>query len=198
MALPAETLGAWASVGTAVVIGASAFAALIQLRHMRAGNQLEALLALQRDFQRPDLQSALRYVQGQLAQKLEDPAYRRELEMTGFVDSSAHPELVVCNWFSEIGTLVKHGLVAEAPFMDLFARLIVHCWAHVASAVAIMRRTRGDFQYHAFEYLAVRAARWVDAHPHGSMPRSFQRESLPDRWREADAAEGKTLTHERS
>ncbi len=186
MALPVEVVGAWATVATACVIGASAVAALVQLRHMRAGNQLEALLAIQRDFQRQDLQAAIRYVQEPLAKKLEDFEYRKELEKTGFVDATVHPELVVCNWFNEIGTLVKHRLVAEEPFMDLFARLIVHCWAHVASAVAIMRRTRGDFQYHDFEFLAAHAARWVDAHPHGNMPRAFQRESLPDRWRETD------------
>jgi hypothetical protein len=186
--MTAEALGAWASVGTAVVIGGSALAALVQLRHMRAGNQLEALLSLERDFARSDLQSALRYIQEQLPQRLEEFGYRRELETVGFIDASAHPELTVCNWFSEIGTLLKHGLVAEAPFMDLFSRLIVHCWAHVASAVAIMRRTRGDSQYHDFEYLAARAARWVDRHPRGMLPRTFVRESLPDRWRDTDRA----------
>lgn len=184
--ISSETLSAVAEVGTFVVIGASAVAALVQLRHMRAGNQLEALLSLQRDFENPDLQSALRYIQQQLPQRLEDIVYRRELEAAGFVDSAKHPELLVCNWFSQIGTLVKHRLVAEGPFMDLFARLIVYSWAHVASAVAIMRRTRGDAQYHDFEYLAVRAARWVDAHPHGTFPRTMMRESLPDRWHEAD------------
>jgi hypothetical protein len=153
---------------------------------MRAGNQLDALLALQHDFQNPELQAALRYIQERLPQRLEDAGYRRELEASGFIDSTTHPELVVCNWFSELGTLVKHRLVAEEPFMDLFARLIVHSWAHVASAVAIMRRTRGDAQYHDFEYLAVRAARWVDIHPHGTFPRTLARESLPDRWRELD------------
>jgi hypothetical protein len=184
--LSADTLSALASLGTFVVIGASAVAALVQLRHMRAGNQLEALLSVQRDFERPDLQTALRYIQEHLPKRLEETEYRRELEAAGFVDSAKHPELLVCDWFSQIGTLVKHRLVAEEPFMDLFARLIVFSWAHVASAVAIMRRTRGDAQYHDFEYLAVRAAHWVDAHPHGTFPRAIARESLPDRWRELD------------
>ncbi len=184
--MSAETLSAVAALGTFLVIGASAIAALVQLRHMRAGNQLEALLMLERDFQRPELQAALRYIQERLPARLEESAYRRELERSGFIDSASHPELLVCNWFNEIGTLLKHRLVAEAPFMDLFARLIVHCWAHLASAVAIMRRTRGDSQYHDFEYLAARAALWVDRHPRGTLPRTFTRESLPDRWLEAD------------
>jgi hypothetical protein len=186
--MSSEMLGAVAAIGTFLVIGASAVAALIQLRHMRAGNQLQALLSLENDFRRHELQAAIRYAQEQLAQKLEGERYRRELEATGFVDSTAHPELIVCNWFNEIGTLVKHQLVAEAPFMDLFGRLIVHCWALVASAVAIMRRTRGAAQYQDFEYLAVRAAAWLDRYPQGTFPRGVVRESLPDRWHEIDSA----------
>jgi hypothetical protein len=185
----AALITAWATVGTLVVIGTSAIAALIQLRHMRAGNQLQALLLLQQDFQRADLQAAFRYIQSELPRRLEDPAYRQELEAIGFVDSSIHRELVAVNWFNEMGTLLKHHLVAEAPFMDLFARLIVHSWAHAASAIAIMRRTRGDAQYHDFEYLALRAARWLDVHPHGTFPRNLARETLPDRWRDADRHE---------
>lgn len=184
--MTAETVSAWASVGTFVVIAASALAALIQLRHMRAGNQLEALLSLERDFRTPEIQSALKYIQQHLADRLQDRAYRQELETIGVVDSAVHPELVVCNWFNELGTLVKHRLVSETTFMDLFARLIVYCWKHVAPAVAVMRRSRGDFQYHDFEYLALRAHAWLERNPHGVFPGSGLRTALPDPWRDAD------------
>jgi len=184
-------LAALAQVGTLVVIIGSVIAALIQLRHMRTGNQLEALLSLERDFRAPELQAALAYVQEQLARKLEEPAYRRELEKIGFVDPVAHPEMVACNWLNEMGTLVKRGLVSQDTFMDLFARLIVHCWTKVEPAVAIMRRSRGQSQYHDFEYLAMRAALWLKRHPHGMSPRSFVRTPLPDRWREIDNETGK-------
>ena len=39
-----ELLNTLASIGTFVVIGATAIAAVVQLRHMRANNQLEGLL----------------------------------------------------------------------------------------------------------------------------------------------------------
>jgi hypothetical protein len=184
--MSAEMVSAWASLGTLVVIGASAIAALIQLRHMRAGNQLEALLALERDFRSPEMQAALHYTQQGLSERLEDPRYRAELEAIGYVDPGTHLELVVCNWFNEIGTLVKHRLVSEDTFMDLFARLIVFCWKRVAPAVAIMRRSRGDFQYHDFEYLAMRAQAWLERHPHGIFPASAQRAALADPWRDTD------------
>jgi hypothetical protein len=179
-------VGAWAQVGTLVVILASVFAALIQLRHIRAGNQLQALLSLERDFRAPELQAALTYVQERLPERLEDPAYRSELERIGFVDPVAHPEMVACNWLNEMGTLVKRGLVSEDTFMDLFARLIAHCWRQVAPAIAIMRRRRGQAQYHDFEYLAMRAAAWLERNPHGMSPHAFSRTPLPDRWRDSD------------
>ncbi|MGB8909965.1 MAG: hypothetical protein WCC84_14565 [Candidatus Cybelea sp.] len=184
-----EWLSAIAESGTLVVILASVLAALIQLRHIRAGNQLQALLSLEHDFRAPELQSALTYIQKQLPQRLEDPVYRCELETIGFVDPAAHPEMIACNWLNEMGTLVKHGLVSEATFMDLFARLIVHCWRQVAPAVAIMRRKRGDAQYHDFEYLAMRAADWLKRNPAGMFPQRFSREPLPDPWREVDRQE---------
>ncbi len=179
-------LSALAETGTLVVIFFSVLAALVQLRHIRAGNQLQALLSLERDFRAPELQSALTYVEEELAERLEDPRYRRELERIGFVDPAVHPEMIACNWLNEMGTLVKRGLVSEDTFMDLFARLIVHCWKQVAPAIAIMRRTRGQAQYHDFEYLAMRAAAWLERNPTGMSPRDFSRVPLPDRWSEVD------------
>jgi hypothetical protein len=192
-ATQAAILSAFAETGTLVVILASVLAALIQLRHIRAGNQLQALLSLERDFRAPELQSALGYVQERLPLRLDDPAYRRQLEAIGFVDPAAHPEMIACNWLNEMGTLVKRGLVSEATFMDLFARLIVHCWRQVSPAVAIMRRTRGQAQYHDFEYLAMRAAAWLERNPHGTSPRAFPRVPLADRWLELDRQEAAKL-----
>jgi hypothetical protein len=190
----ADMIAALAQVGTLVVVLASVAAALIQLRHIRAGNQLQALLSLERDFQRPELQAALTYVQAKLPQRLEDPTYRRELERIGFIDYSVHPEMIACNWLNEIGTLVKRGLVSEDTFMDLFARLIVHCWRQLAPAIAIMRRTRGPVQYHDFEYLAMTATAWLERNPQGIFPRTFTRAPLPDRWLDADREEGARAT----
>jgi hypothetical protein len=189
LAMRAEWLGALAETGTFLVVLISVIAALVQLRHIRAGNQLQALLALERDFRAPELQAALSYVQEQLPERLEDPAYRRQLESIGFIDPALHPEMIACNWLNEMGTLVKRGLVSEDTFMDLFARLIVHCWKQVSPAIAIMRRSRGAAQYHDFEYLAARAGAWVRQNPEGMSPPAFLRTPLTDHWAEADRQE---------
>jgi hypothetical protein len=183
-----EWVSALSEAGTFIVICTSVVAALIQLRHIRTGNQLQALLSLEHDFRAPELQAALRYVQEELPKRLADTAYRRELETIGFIDPAAHPEMIACNWLNEMGTLVKRGLVSEDTFMDLFARLIAHCWRQIAPAIAIMRRTRGQAQYHDFEYLASRAAAWLEKNPQGMSPRSFTRLLLADRWVDEDRA----------
>ncbi|MFY9739259.1 MAG: hypothetical protein WAK11_09430 [Candidatus Cybelea sp.] len=189
----AQVATAVAQVGTFVVVGGSVIAALVQLRHMRGGNQLQALLSLERDFRGRELQASLTYVQEHLPHRLEDPAYRRDLDQLGFIDPEAHPEMVACNWLNEMGTLLKRDLVSEGTFMDLFGRLIVHCWKHLSPAIAIMRRKRGQAQYHDFEYLAVRAAAWLQRNPQGTSPRAFARAEVADPWLAIDTRQGAKL-----
>ncbi|MDP9110218.1 MAG: hypothetical protein M3Z07_03650 [Candidatus Eremiobacteraeota bacterium] len=181
-----ELLNAIAAIGTFVVIAASAVAALIQLRQMSAGNQLDAVLSLERDFRGPEIQDSLRYVQTELPERLRDDGYRRELIEIGFVDSRTHRELVACNWFNAMGTLLKNGLVSEHTFMDLFGRLIVYYWNQLTPVVALMRRNRGATQYHDFEYIAGRARVWIDRFPSGTFPAKMKRENLTDPFMEGD------------
>ena len=182
-----ELITAWAAVATAIVIGASAVAALVQLRHLRASNQLEAILTLERDFRSPEIQSALLYAQRDLPEKLRERAYREALERRGFIDPQTHPELVACNWFNTVGTLLKHDLITEKTFMDLFARLIAYYWEILGPAIVIMRRTRGEMQYHDFEYIAEKAREWIARHPSGAFPKPIARKTLQDEWQTVDA-----------
>ena len=186
LAVSLELLNAIAAIGTFIVIAASAVAALIQLRHMSAGNQLDAILSLERDFRGPEIQESLRYVQTELRERLRDADYRRDLVDIGFVDSRTHLELVACNWFNAMGTLLKNGLVSERTFMDLFGRLIVYYWSELGPVVALMRRNRGATQYHDFEYIACRARAWLERYPAGTFPAKMKRESPADPFIEGD------------
>lgn len=181
-----ELLTAFATLGSVLVIGASAAAALIQLRHMRASNELEALLSLQKDFQSPPVQSALHYVQEHLPRELAEEQYRNELAAIGFISVERHPELLACNWFTQMGTFLKHGLIGESTLMDLYARLVRYYWNALSPAIAIMRRKRGDGQYSEFEYLALRATVWLEQHEDGVFPRATKRVPLADPWLEMD------------
>lgn len=166
------------TLGTFVVIGASAIVALRQLRHMHSANQLQGILALEEHFRDRDLQAALTYVQDVLPSKLQDTQYRQELERRGFIDSRMHPELLICNWFNKMGLLVKHSIVSEEAFMDLFARLIVYYWDALAPAIALMRRSRGQGEYHDFEYLALRGRDWLARNRDGVFPKRVIRETI--------------------
>lgn len=184
-----ETVNTLASVATFLVIGASAIAALIQLRHLRANNQLGALLSLEHEFHTEALQNSFRFVQAEFGIRLRDRAFREQLERIGFIDSRAHPEMDVLNWFNEMGTLLKNGLVEETAFMELFGRLAVQYWEMLAPAIAILRRRRGNAQFHNFEYLAIRARKWLSDHPHGHFPKGAQRIPILDEWKETDEIE---------
>jgi len=124
---------------------------------------------------------------------MRDRAYRAELERIGFIDSHVHPEMDVLNWFNEMGTLLKNGLVDETTFMELFGRLAVQYWEILTPAIAIVRRRRGEAQFHNFEFLAIRARKWLSDHPHGDFPKGAPRIPILDEWREEDEKEPQSL-----
>jgi len=163
---------------TLLIVAASCFAGLRQLKLNQSGSQLKAVLAIQRDFRDPELQGAFMDVQAHLKERLLDPAYRESLIATGFVDPRLHPEIIVCNWLDNVGVTVKYELASEDAFMDLYGRLVTYYWDLTSPAIALMRKKRGRTQYHNFEYLAVRARAWNAKHPEGIFPRSHVRPKL--------------------
>jgi hypothetical protein len=167
---------------TLAVIATTVIPAVLQIRHLSSNNQIQSLLTLEDEFRADDMQQAFRYVQQDLAAKLDDPHYREELARLGFVDREAHPEMQVCNWFEQIGTFVKNGMVAETAFFELFGRLVDRYWDLLAPAIAIMRRRRGPQQYQNFEYLTARYRLWAAKHPEGSYPANTARLKVEDPW----------------
>ena len=183
-------VNAIASVVTLVIFGASVLAAIVQLRHLRAANELEAVLAVEHDFRSPELQAALNYVATRLPDRLRDEAYRLELSGRGYVDPGAHPEMALCNWFNRAGTLVQHGFIKEELFLDSFGRLVAYYWQQLGPVVALLRRSRGAGQYQGFEFLAYRAQ--VRGRNHAARSSRARRAPLADPWLAVDelVAEG--------
>ncbi|HLW36996.1 MAG TPA: hypothetical protein VKR99_01070 [Candidatus Eremiobacteraceae bacterium] len=177
-----------AAMGTFFVITATAIAAVVELRQMQARNQLHAILALERDFREPALQESLRYVQSYLDQKMRDPQYRAELASLGFIDAREHLEMNVCNWFNQMGTLVKNQIVSADAFLDQFGRLVDQYWKILVPVIAILRRQRGDEQYQNFEYLASLSRAWHQKHPRGVFPKNAGRMPVADIWLAEDKA----------
>lgn len=77
--MTAEWLTAIGTVGTFVVIAASAVAALVQLRHTRSGNAISLLTAYNSEFDTNEFQLAFAYVRTELPERLKDDAVLDEL-----------------------------------------------------------------------------------------------------------------------
>lgn len=69
-----ELINTLGTLTTVVIVAAAAIAALIQLRHLRAGNQINAMISIGN--QVDQIQDANTLVRQKLDSALEDPAYR--------------------------------------------------------------------------------------------------------------------------
>jgi hypothetical protein len=180
-----ELINAVTSVGTLLLLAATVIAAIVQLRHLRAGNELAAALAIERDFRRSELQGALSHVQSRLAAQLEEPAYRARLGAPGYLDPREYPEMLLCNWFDRVGSLIRGGFLNESMFLTSFDRLVMYYWELLAPLIAVLRRTRGAGEYAGFEFLAFRAqARHAERRAH-ARPASTPH-AVADPWLEHD------------
>jgi hypothetical protein len=186
-----ELVNTLATFGTFLVIAGTAIAAIVQLRHARSSNQIEALAELREGTENPEMRSAERFVLHELSEKLKDPAYRYQL---------AHPEAMtaetqlqwsdmrrVGNFFENMGALVKAGLADRNFVLDIFSNRVLTNWQKLVPVVLIARQLRGtNGIWEDFEYLAVLSQDWLIAHPNGNYPAGVRRFELTYPWAEAD------------
>jgi len=178
-----ELINAAASVATLVVLTAAAVAALIQLRHMRAGNQLQAFIDIYNRANSPEMMKLFDFVLMELPDAVrKDPEYvgrvvRREMP-------SSDSPLRVAFWFDEVGIALRKELVsAEVVFqVGASAFATVSAWIAMQPLIDALRK-RSPASFLHFEYAAVRARHWLDAHPDGDYP-----EGTP-RWRDLAAGQ---------
>jgi hypothetical protein len=161
----AETIGALGSIISSTVIVVGAAAAVRQLRHLRASNEVTALQAIMESSDRADVTESLRFIQRELPEKLRDPAFVAQLAESP-IAGEARAILPGVNFWERVGTFVILGAVSERSIMLLYYGPIVNTWAHAAPAFAILRRTQGPTAGENFEHLAVLATRWLEKqHP---------------------------------
>jgi hypothetical protein len=167
-----EELSAISTFVTMIIIGASAIAAVFQLRHMRAGNAITGFLGFMDKWSSPEARVIQTYVfGGDLDRKLADPQYRKSLAVP-LVDRLAHPEVGYLDFWESLGMLVKLGYFAEDAFMESGGPTCLRAWEKLMPVVAIIRGVRGPQVYDNFEYLASRAIMWDAKHPSGIFPKS--------------------------
>jgi len=177
-----------ASIGTFVVIGATAVSAVIQLRHLRASNQLEGLLTVLARVEDPSFNAWVDGARHVLEENMPDPNYRGKIANLTY-DRENNPWLNLANSYEWVGSLVKNGLIPEESFMDVYAFRILRAWELAEPVVAIIRR-RVPQVWENFEFLVVRAERFVALNPNGTYPKGVSRKEITDRWLMADTALG--------
>lgn len=163
-----ELWGTIASVGTFVVIAASAIAAFVQLRHIRRSNQLAGLQSVFGMLLDPAVRDLVNYVRSDLAERMNDEAFRASLSEVP-VNRRNHPELYLCDMYNHIGSFVRNGLIDEHVYLQTEWYNVNLYWKLLSDAIAEGRRVN-PYIFENFEWLANRAQRWLAHHPRGDYP----------------------------
>ena len=190
--MPLEVLSTAATLFTAVVIGATAVAAMVQLRHLRTGNDIAAMLNIGEHFSGDEFKRAEYPVVHKLTPAMSDPSFQEYLR--AFVRDPAPPEVsrdfvdlrtaavLIGNTYEELGILVKAGIVNKALFLDRYNVVIVRTWNRLADFTAFARDVSADPAiWENFEYITVLAEDWRREHP-SSYPHGVRRLDVRNRW----------------
>jgi len=193
--MPYEVLSAVSGVGTFLVIAATAVAAIMQLRHLRAGNQSSALLSIEERFDESQNIGAREIVRHELPAALSDhdfltylleyPSGKHSKEVPPAFIRLRRAAALVANTYETFGALVKHRVVPEDPFMDVYGSTVGMNWNLLEAFIAITRMGAGaDTAWENFEYLVVRARQWNVRHAAGAYPKGVPRLPIDVTWPE--------------
>jgi hypothetical protein len=187
-----QVLDAIASLITVTIVAATAVAALIQLRHLRAGNQINALISVGEKLDRRDFTDALTLANRGLEAALADRTYR-DYEVSIFrrlpppqveqryVDMH-HAVVLVGNTFELMGLLVKNRIVDADIFLDQYCGITTGAWKVLANYTALGREALGsNTGWENFEYLVVLSEDWMKLNPN-AYPKGVRRLELHSRW----------------
>lgn len=165
----------WTAIGSlvsAVVIAATAIAALIQIRHLRAGNSINAMLTLRSNFSDAQFSDAMELLRdGSLAKALRDPSFRAFVARRAPAPSDAATKLYrafvhVANWYEVLGSMVLQNVVTMRAVGDTYANVVDYAWMLCEPGIIYMRAVQHDEAiFEAFEYLTVLSRQWMHDHP---------------------------------
>jgi len=189
--MPLELINTIAGLLTVTIVAATAIAALIQLRHLRAGNQIHALISVDEKLGGREFSDALRVVYSGLEAALVDPAFR-DYEIAVFrrlppprVDQryvDMHDALVlVGNTFELMGLLVRNRIVDPGLFVDNYCGIALAAWKLLLTHTALGREVGDNAIWENFEYLAVLSQDWMRTHP-SSYPKGVRRFEMHNPW----------------
>lgn len=168
--MSAEWVTAVATVFTAVVIAASAIVALMQIRHMRTGNQISAYNECRETMESVDFREALAFIRNEIPERLADPQTVAAIVSSALREEYAGIRLVA-NLFESMGLFVKTGMMDERIACELWSGIVLTTWSNLRPLTAELRKRFGPGIWINFEYMAVLSDDFIrhfpDAYPHG-------------------------------
>lgn len=192
VAMSLELMNTLGTLTTAVIIAATAIAAMVQLRHMRAGNQINAMLAIGNQFDAREFRDALAIVDRKLDSAMDDPALREYYlglirghqvqDVTQEYQDTIGALRFVANTYEELGILVKNDIIDENLFLDRYSFVIARTWDRMQRTIAWGREaTQNDAIWENFEYLTVLSKEYMRQHP-SSYPKGVPRLQVVNPW----------------
>jgi|SRR5579864_6869872 len=171
-----ETWNTFFAGVTLIVITTTAIIAIVQLRHLHDGNQLQGVLTVLDLLQDPGNRELLNFVRRDLRRAMGDPDFVAGLREVP-IDRAKHPELYVCQLYEHIASYVRSGLIAEATFMQADWYDVSLYWAMLEPVIRVSREAPPPrpFIFENFEWLAAKAQRWIEKHPQGNYPKDVPR-----------------------
>jgi len=190
--MPLELLNTVGTFTTVAIVSATAIAALVQLRHLRTGNQINAMLSIAENSFGEAFSAALLLADRRLPTALEDPGFRDY--SAALVNDATPPEvspdyveirratILVGNRCESVGILVKNGIVDKKLFLDQYSQIIIGAWNRLEILTAFHRESTGNrAMWENFELLTVLSQDWLEQHP-SLYPRGVRRLQLHNPW----------------
>lgn len=175
--MSAEWISAAAALLTAIVICATAIAAVVQLRHMRAGNAIDAILSFREMLEDEEHRNATKILRtGDLNRALDEPEFRRYLYRSTkrllvenvparYLDLQ-QAAIAMGNSFELIGGMVRNKIVPAHIFLPNYWWVVDNNWISLQKYIAMMREYSGSGGlFEDFEYLTVCSREWARRHP---------------------------------
>jgi hypothetical protein len=188
-----ELLAAIAQVFTALVIAATAIAALVQLQHMRGGNQIATMARFETLDASPIMEDSKRFIVEELAERMKDPAFRQTLSGASFV-GDARQLLPVINMYEQMGNYVRHGYIDKDFVLDSYATSILGVWSRINAVLPYVRRSQGADSATSLEYLAALSEQYLSSVGAHIYPRGTPRMPLDTTFFDADMRSGRDTT----
>lgn len=175
--MSAEWLTAVGTIGTFVVIAASAVAALIQLRHMRGSNQIVALTECRETLESPEFREAQRFVSYELPKRLTDPEERLRIVQPQSQFEGEYKSIdTVANFFESMGMFVKNRIIDRELALSMWCYVVLRNWKALLPVITYVRNDLEEPSvWEHFEYLAALSEQYLKRHPGGSYPRRVPR-----------------------